>query len=294
MNNLAISLKKFFTNKNTVTIIGVVAILIILYFMYTKTIETQTDKKLVPVAAKEIPAETEITSEMITTIQVAKAAMPEKVEKNSANIEGKYTCQNSMIPEGSMFYSDALCEFDELPGSWIKALQPDENGVMPIPYSFPVNVTTTYGNAIQPGDYVDFWAKTILETTDTKNGDTSKGLIYSKVFENAKVLSVTDSEGKNVFKSKNDTGEPAFLNFGLTPDHYKFFRYMENVEEQAVTIIVVPHGGNVAPEGSAVVSATKFRALIEKFVSPAYVIDTPETTTTNTNSNSNSNSNPTA
>ena len=45
MNNLFISLKKFFTNKNTVTIIGVVAILIILYFMYTKTIEKQTDKK---------------------------------------------------------------------------------------------------------------------------------------------------------------------------------------------------------------------------------------------------------
>jgi len=287
MNNLAISLKKFFTNKNTVTIIGVVAILIILYFMYTKTIETQTDKKLVPVAAKEIPAETEITSEMITTIQVANAAMPEKVEKNSANIEGKFTCQNSMIPEGSMFYSDALCEFDELPGSWIKALQPDENGVMPIPYSFPVNITTTYGNSIQPGDYVDFWAKTILETQNVKSGETvSKGLIYSKVFENAQVLSVTDGDGKNVFRSKNDTGTPAFLNFGLSPDHYKFFKYMENVEEQAVTIIVVPHGGNVAPEGSAVVSATKFRALVEKFVSPAYVIDTPEITT-NTNSNSN-------
>ena len=282
MNNLAISLKKFFTNKNTVTIIGVVAILIILYFMYTKTIETQTDKKLVPVAAKEIPAETEITDDMITTVQVANAAMPDKVEKDSNNIKGKYTCQNSMIPEGSMFYSDALCNYDELPGSWIKSLEPDANGVMPIPYSFSVNMTTTYGNSIQPGDYVDFWAKTILETTDNK-GTQNKGLIYSKVFENAKVLSVTDAEGKNVFKSKNETGTPAFLNFGLSPDHYRFFKYMENVEEQAVTIIVVPHGGSAAPEGSAVVSATHFRALVESFVSPTYKVDIPETTTSNAN-----------
>ena len=279
MNNLAISLKKFFTNKNTVTIIGVVAILIILYFMYTKTIETQTDKKLVPVAAKEIPAETEITEDMITTVQVANAAMPEKVEKDSNNIKGKYTCQSSMIPEGSMFYSDALCNYDELPGSWIKSLEPDENGIMPVPYSFPVNITTTYGNAIQPGDYVDFWAKAILETTDNK-GNTTKGLIYSKVFENAKVLSVTDSEGQNVFK--NEVGEPAFLNFGLTPDHYKFFKYMENVEEHRIDIIVVPRGGNVAPEGSAVVTATHFRALVESFVRPEYKVDVPETTTTTT------------
>lgn len=281
MNNLAISLKKFLTNKNTVTIIGVVAILIILYFMYTKTIETQTDKKLVPVAAKEIPAETEITEDMITTVQVANAAMPDKVEKDSNNIMGKYTCQNSMIPEGSMFYSDALCNYDELPGSWIKSLEPDANGVMPIPYSFPVDVTTTYGNSIQPGDYVDFWAKAILETTDTR-GNTTRGLIYSKVFENAKVLSVTDSEGQNVFKSKNETGTPAFLNFGLSPDHYRFFKYMEHVEDQHVEIIVVPQGGTVAPEGSAVVTATHFRALVESFVSPAYKVDVPETTTTTT------------
>lgn len=280
-NNLAISLKKFFTNKNTVTIIGVVAILIILYFMYTKTIESQTDKKLVPVAAKEIPAETEITADMITNIQIASAAMPQKVEKNVNNIKGKYTCQNSMIPEGSMFYSDALCSFDDLPGSWIKALQPDENGVMPIPYSFPVNVASTYGNSIQPGDYVDFWAKTILENSTQKGAN---GLIYSKVFENAKVLSVTDSSGKNVFQSKNSTGTPAYLNFGLSPDHYKFFRYMENVEEQAITIIVVPHGGTVETEGSAVVSASQFRELVRGFTSTYYnENDKPEVLTTTSN-----------
>ena len=287
MNNLFISLKKFFTNKITVTIIGVVAILIILYFMYTKTIEKQTDKKLVPVAAKELHAKDEITAEDITTVQVAAAAMPANVEKNSGNIEGKYVCYGTMIPEGSMFYSQQICNYEDLPGSWIKSLKPDANGVMPIPYSFPVNVTTTYGNSILPGDYVDFWAKTILETTDTKTGDSTKGLIYSKVFENAQVLSVTDSDGRDVFRSKDDVGEPAFLNFGLTPDHYRFFKYMENVEEQAVTIIVVPHGGEPTDEGTkaSFVSATKFRALIEKFVSPAYVIDTPETTATTTTSN---------
>ena len=284
--NLTISLKKFFTNKNTVTIIGVIAILIILYFMYTKTIEKETEKKQVPVAAKEIPPETQITKDYVTSYQVAAAAMPsEKVITNSDNIVGKYTCQNSMIPEGSMFYTDYICEFEDLPGSWIKALKADEQtGEMPIPYYFSVNVTTTYGNSIQPGDYVDFWARAYI--------DDGKGtLVYSMVYENAEVLAVTDSSGKNVFRTKNNNGTPAFLNFGLSPDHFKFFKYVENVDGVDVNLIVIPHGGQVPTEKlSSVVSATQFRTYIEGFVNEKYKNDTKEqiqTQAADNNANSN-------
>ena len=41
MNNFMISLKKFFKNKNTVTIIGVVLIIMILFFGYRYQIRKQ-------------------------------------------------------------------------------------------------------------------------------------------------------------------------------------------------------------------------------------------------------------
>ena len=41
MNNFMISLQKFFKNKNTVTIIGVVAIILILFFGYRYQIKKQ-------------------------------------------------------------------------------------------------------------------------------------------------------------------------------------------------------------------------------------------------------------
>ena len=41
MNNFMRNLKKFFTNKNTVTILGVIAIVAILSFGYTYQINTQ-------------------------------------------------------------------------------------------------------------------------------------------------------------------------------------------------------------------------------------------------------------
>ena len=39
MNNFGITLKKFLTNKNTVTIIGIIVILILLYWGYDRTVK---------------------------------------------------------------------------------------------------------------------------------------------------------------------------------------------------------------------------------------------------------------
>ena len=65
MNNILIVIKRFFTNKNTVTIIAVVASICILYFFYNSRIEKKTEPISVPYAISEIGPRTKITSDMI-------------------------------------------------------------------------------------------------------------------------------------------------------------------------------------------------------------------------------------
>ena len=66
MNNFMISLKRFFKNKNTVTIIGVILIILILFIGYRTQIKNQVKPVQVPVAAETIQPRTKITSDMIT------------------------------------------------------------------------------------------------------------------------------------------------------------------------------------------------------------------------------------
>lgn len=231
MNNLGLSLKKFFTNKNTVTIIGVVAILVILYFMYTRQIKKATKEVEVPVANKQIDPETQISwANDVRSIKVANATKPSGVLTKQAQIDGKYTGLGVTIPEGGMFYESLIVDKEELPGHWVTLVDADEK-----PYYFPVNVTTTFGNSIKPGDLVDFYMRAY---------DEDNGLIFGRIFKDEKVLAVTDSAGKNVFKSQNSIGTPSFLNFGFDVDTYKVMKYAEYINGADVEIIVVPRGGN--------------------------------------------------
>ena len=239
MNNLAISAKKFFTNKNTITIIGVVAILIILYVMYTKTINNATEKISVPVAAKTINPQTQITAEDIKYIEVAKAAKPDGVLMNQKEIIDKYTGVGCTIPEGSMFYKSVLVLKEDLPGNWLTLLEKDALGNLQKPYYFSVNTTTTFGNSIQPGDYVDFYVRTYADN-DT--------LMFGKMISNIKILAVTDAGGRDVFRSSQDIGTPAFLNIGLSSELHDLLKKAEYLNGTDIELIVIPHGGAVKEE----------------------------------------------
>ena len=62
MNNILIGLKRFITNKNTVTVIAVIVILGLLYWGYTSQINASVSPVSVPVAKQTIQPRTEITS----------------------------------------------------------------------------------------------------------------------------------------------------------------------------------------------------------------------------------------
>ena len=68
MNSILVSFKKFITNKNIVTVLGVIVILGLLYWGYNSVIEAQVKPIQIPVATQTIQPKTLITDDMVTYI----------------------------------------------------------------------------------------------------------------------------------------------------------------------------------------------------------------------------------
>ena len=115
MNNLTASAKKFFKNKNVVTLIGVIVILVLLYIGYSTQINNAVEPIQVPVATQTIQPRTEITDDMVQLIDMPNISISDNVIRLKSQIVGKYSNVNSVIPEGSMFYTDTVIDEDELP-----------------------------------------------------------------------------------------------------------------------------------------------------------------------------------
>ena len=245
MNNIVISLQKFLKNKNTVTIIGVVLIIVILFFGYRYQIKKQVNPiSGIPIAAQDIQPRTKITEDMVETISVAPIVLQKgSVIQNKSAIVGKYSNYNTMIPKGSMFYNKTVVDESKLPDSAFIAVEKGQ-----IPYNFPVNLDTTYGNSIYPGNYIDIYMKAVR-----KDG---------KLLENVKVLAVKDSSGRHVFENSDESRTPAYLIFGVSSEINILLRKASYMGSFSTELFPVPHGTSVEEEGATTVTSQTLKDFI--------------------------------
>lgn len=261
MNDFVNKLKRFFKNKNTVTIIGVIAVLALLYWGYSSQVTSAVTPTEVPVAAETIQPRTQITAAMITTIEVPNIAVVENVYTSSTIIIGMYSNVNTVIPTGSMFYKEALITKSELPDSAFFDIADDQ-----IPYMFPVTLETTYGNSIYPGSKIDIYMKA---------ADTDNKIMFGKLLADVTVVAVKDAQGEDVFEDSSEVRTPAYLIFGLSDEIHVLLRkasYLSGVE-----LIPVPHGGTLASEGETRVSTEYLKEFVN---SKTIVLEGQEGTTT--------------
>ena len=264
MNNILVSIKRFFANKNTVTIIGVIVIIAILYFAYNTQIEKAvTPIRNIPVAKQTIQPRTRITQDMIEYIDIAPIMMQQGVIRSSAYIVGKYSNYNTVIPKGSMFYSGVVVSEDEMPDTAFINVKEGE-----VPYYFPVNMQSTYGNAMFPGNKIDIYMK-----AEDEDGI----LMIGKLVENIEILAVKDSAGKNVFENTAEDRIPASLIFGVSERINILLRKASYMNDFSVVLIPVPHGGNAPAAGETQVSTV----YLEDFINSHTIvieeeIDVPE------------------
>lgn len=231
MNNMKTGLKKALTNKNTVTVLGVILAVIVLYVGYNWRVKTATNPIQVPYATKTISAGTEITEDMVDVTDVPPAMLKGDVIRDKQNVVGKYTMADTVIPEGSLFYGRAVCEQEQLPANII--LKYPKGYVL---YYMSVNMETTYSNSIYPGNYIDVYLKASLLNQD---GSTGK-VTFGKLLENIKVLAVRDSAGKNVFSNVDENSVPSQLIFAVPQDYYLLLKKAEYLGTFNTELLPVP------------------------------------------------------
>lgn len=289
------SLKKFLGNKNTVTIIGVVLCIIILYVGYNIRINQKVALVRVPYANQTIQPKTQITSDMISYMEVAGAFVSKASYYSSADsIIGKYSNYNTMIAEGSLFYTALLTDEKSLPDSAFAGI-PDNYTVI----NYGVNMDSTYANSMMPNDYINIYFK-------ASSDDGS--IMFGKFLSNVKILDVKDSAGQHVFDNTDEARTPAYMLFALPEDMHLLFRKALYLEGQyGVQLILVPNTQELTKEDSEMVSSEDIQAFINsktKMVSVDEILTTTQskvdgsdttgkkdTNTTNNNDKKTTNSN---
>lgn len=248
MNNFIMGFKKFITNKNVVTVIGVIVVLGILFWGYTSSIKKETNPLRLPVAAKKINAKTQITNEDVAYTEVASRMVSEGVIRSSAQIIGKYTNINVTIPKGSLFYTDWIVEANEIPGNWIEQLDYEAGE---LGYYMDVNIENTLGNNVLPNTYIDIYMK-----ANDENGTT----MFGKLLKNIKVLVVHDGSGNDVFKDSASIGSPSKIGFAVSQDLYVMLKKAEYLN---IDLVLAPRGSTVPSEDYIIVTSATLRDYID-------------------------------
>ena len=244
MNNLSNSLKKFVSNKNTITIIGVVLCIGILWFGYNFRINQKVSLTRVPYANQTIQPKTKITSAMISYMNVPASFLVGSYYRDGNSIVGKYSNYNTMIAEGSLFYTDLVIDEASLPNSSFINVP---KGYTVINYG--VNMSTTYANSMMPKDLINIYFK----------GTNDDGTImFGKFLSNVEILDVKDGAGQHVFENTEEARTPAYMLFALPEDMHLLFRkalYLSG--SYSVELILVPNTQELSKDENAVMVSSK-------------------------------------
>jgi len=251
MNNLSKSMKKLLGNKNTVTIIGVVLCVVILYIGYNYRINQKVELTRVPYANQTIQPKTEVTSDMISYMEVPTSFLVGSYYSSSDSIIGKYSNYNTMIAEGSIFYKDLLVDSKYLPDEIFYDIEEGHTVV-----NYKVNMDSTYANSMMPDDYINIYFK-------AKDDDDT--IMFGKFISNVQILGVKDGSGRNVFENTEEARTPAYMLFALPEDMHLLFRkaiYLES--SYSVELILVPNTQELTRDDTVFVSSQDIQDFINE------------------------------
>jgi len=234
MNNITVGLKKFLTNKNTVTVLGVILAILVLYIGYNWRVKQATNPITVPYALQTIKAGTQITEDMVGETQVPPSMIKGEIYRSKQSVIDKYAYSDSVIPEGSLFYKRSVVSKEQLPDSII--LDYPKGYVL---YYMSVDMTTTYSNSIYPGNYIDLYFKATYGSADENDPNNGKVMV-GKLLENVKVLAVRDSAGKNVFADMDEPSTPSQLIFAVPEEYYILLKKAGYLRNYSTELSPVP------------------------------------------------------
>ncbi len=274
MGNLLSKLKRFLENKNTVTILCVIAGIAVLYIGYNWRVNSAISPTSIPYAKTALPSRHVITSDDIGYMEVSSAVVnrSSNIIRNSNLIIGKEVMYGTTIPQNSFFYDSAITDSN---------LQPDDV-MADIPngytlFTLSVDLHTTYGNSIYPGNYIDLWFKGV---------DDYNKIMYTNLIRSIKVSDVRDSNGQSVFETSMEKRTPSELLFAVPDDMYSLLKKAQYIG--GVEIIPVPRNRNYTANPGETEVASDY---VKEFILSKTAIIPDENISTNTNDNNDENNN---
>lgn len=252
MGNLVTTIKRFLGNKNTVTILAILAGVIVLWYFYNYRVNQAITTISVPYAVNGIDAGKKIESDNIEYKQLTKSSTKDSdIITNINQLNGKYICVGTAVPANGFFYTSQICEKEELPNSVLDTI-PDGYTL----YNLSVNNEMTYANTITPGDYIDLYLS-------AKDDDGQ--VIFGKLIESIEVAKVTDSSGKDVFWDST-AGDSAFLIFAVPDEYHKLLETAELITGYSIKVTPVPRSKSYTqnPGETQIASETLYNFIMSK------------------------------
>ncbi len=260
MGNSTLGLKKFFTNKNTVTVIGVLLIIVVLYIGYNMRIDAEVSPVRVAYAVETINPGVQITEDMIAVADIPPAMIQGEIYTDPASIIGKYSNADSVIPAGSLFYQRSVVNKEQLPANII--LDYPEGYVL---YEFSVTTESTYGNSMFPGNYIDIYLKAINTIAEGEEIVEYDKIMVGKLIENVKILAVLDTAGNAVFENLEEQKQPSQIIVALPEEYHILLRKAEYLRAFETTLIPVPTAESLKEEpGEVTLSSETIRDFINR------------------------------
>lgn len=250
MGNLGATIKRFIGNKNTVTILAVLAGIIVLWYFYNYRVDQAITTIKIPYAIQQIDTGKKIESDNIEYKEItATTTKDSDIITNLSDIEGKYICTGTSVPANGFFYKSQVCEKEELPNTVFDEI-PDGYTI----YTLNVNNEMTYANSIMPGDFIDLYMQA---------KDDAGLVLYGALIESIEVLAVRDSSGRDVFWDST-AGDSAFLLFAVPDEYHKLLNISELVG--GITVTPVPRSASYTqnPGETQISSETLYNFIMSK------------------------------
>jgi len=224
MGNILAPFKKFLSNKNTITILGVLLGVVVLFLGYRWRVNEAINPQTILYAKHTLNPEDPITAEDIGTTTISNSTLKNmtNVINNENDLVGKIVSFDSKIPANSYFFNESVMSPEEMPDSLFTYLG-NGNTI----YALAVNTHDTFGNSIFPDDTIDLYM-----TYKDENDQTVFGRLIKKI----RVLAVKDDAGNNVFKNRDSLGTPSQLLFEVPEDLFSLLKRAELVGIQIMPV----------------------------------------------------------
>ena len=256
MGNVVNAIKNILANKNTITILGVLIGVLAIYFVYDNRVKAATSLITVYYVRESVPANTQLTEDMLDKVQVnstlAKTykglvTSPMQIKAGSgAGSEYYYVNYDHSLTAGQLLSTeDLVSPSEKLPN---KAYNLDENLKQ---FDVTVDLDTTQGNSIAPGNSIDLWVL---------GKDPNNDIIFTRFVENLEVIDVVDSRW--ITTAGSESGVPKFLITAVDEETWLLLKRSERLNNYSFRLIPVVRDKAYDPKTPTTVVSETIRSIV--------------------------------